>query len=128
MVSFAYDALNRHVKTEQLFGGRSYSMDYAYDAVGNRTSMATPWGKYDYTYDALNRLTGIVNPQNVTISFGYDAVGRRTSKKIFRSAPEILAETSYSYDAAGQLLDITNKAGGKVLAFSNDLTPVIQTS
>ena len=119
MVSFTYDALNRPVKTEQLFAGRSYAIAYAYDAVGNRTSMTTPWGKYTYTYDALNRQTGIVNPQGINVSFGYDAVGRRTSKKIFKTTPELLAETSYSYDAAGQLLNITNKAGGKVVAFTN---------
>ncbi|MGD9642098.1 MAG: RHS repeat domain-containing protein [Elusimicrobiales bacterium] len=119
MVSFAYDALNRPVKTEQLFAGRSYAIAYAYDTVGNRTSMTTPWGKYDYTYDALNRQTGIVNPQGITVTFSYDAVGRRTKKSIFKNSPEVLAETTYSYDAAGQLLSIVNKAGGKVVAFAN---------
>ncbi len=42
-------------------------------------------------------------------------------KNIFAAARNTapLAETSYSYDAAGQLLSITNKAGGKVVAFNN---------
>ncbi|MGD9642100.1 MAG: RHS repeat domain-containing protein [Elusimicrobiales bacterium] len=118
MVSFTYDALNRPVKTEQLFAGRSYAIAYAYDAVGNRASMATPWGKYNYTYDALNRQTGIVTPQGITVTFSYDAVGRRTKKSIFKNSPEVLAETTYSYDAAGQLLSIVSKAGGKVVAFA----------
>ena len=118
-VSFVYDALNRAVETTQTFAGKSYTISYTFDAVGNRTSMTTPWGKYAYTYDALNRQTGIVNPQGINVSFGYDAVGRRTSKKIFKTTPELLAETSYSYDTAGQLLNITNKAGGKVVAFAN---------
>ena len=96
-VSFVYDALNRAVETTQAFAGKSYSISYAYDAVGNRTSMTTPWGKYTYTYDALNRQTGIVNPQGITVNFSYDAVGRRTKKVIFKNAPEILAETSYTY-------------------------------
>lgn len=118
-VEFVYDALNRPVKTEQLVAGSSYAVTYAYDAVGNRTGMTTPWGKYSYTYDALNRQTGVVNPQGISINFSYDAVGRRTKKSIFKSTPEILAETSYGYDAAGQLLNITNKAGGKVVSFTN---------
>ena len=118
-VSFVYDALNRAVETTQAFAGNSYSISYAYDAVGNRTSMTTPWGKYSYTYDALNRVTGIVNPQGINVSFGYDAIGRRTSKKMFKTTPELLAETAYTYDAAGQLLSIVNKAGGKVVAFAN---------
>ena len=117
MVSFTYDALNRPVKTEQLFGGRSYAIAYAYDAVGNLTAMATPLGKYSYTYDLLNRLAGIVNPQGINVTFGYDAVGRRTSKKIFKNAPALITATDYTYDAAGELLSITNKAGGKTIAF-----------
>ena len=117
-VSFAYDALNRPVKGEQSFGGGSHVITYTYDAVGNRTAMTTPWGKYDYTYDVLNRLTAIINPQNITISFSYDAVGRRTSKKIFKTTPELLAETSYSYDKAGQLLSIVNTAGGEIVSFA----------
>jgi len=118
-VSFVYDALNRVVETAQTLGGKTYTIGYAYDAVGNRVAMATPWGRYSYAYDALNRVTGIVNPQGITVSFGYDAVGRRTSKKVFKTAPELLAESNYVYDAAGQLLNITNKAGGKVVAFAN---------
>ena len=118
-VSFVYDALNRVVETAQAFGGKSYTVGYAYDAAGNRIAMATPWGRYSYTYDALNRVTGIVNPQGITIAFGYDAVGRRTKKTVFKNAPELLAETAYTYDAAGQLLSIVNKAGGKVVDFTN---------
>ncbi|MGD9641940.1 MAG: RHS repeat-associated core domain-containing protein [Elusimicrobiales bacterium] len=118
-VSFVYDALDRVVETDQAFGGKSYTIGYAYDAAGNRIAMATPWGRYSYTYDALDRVTGIVNPQGITIAFGYDAVGRRTKKSVFKSAPELLAETAYTYDAAGQLLSIVNKAGGKVVDFTN---------
>ncbi|MGD9641942.1 MAG: RHS repeat domain-containing protein [Elusimicrobiales bacterium] len=118
-VSFVYDALNRVVETDQAFGGKFYTIGYAYDAAGNRVAMATPWGRYSYTYDALNRVTGIVNPQGITIAFGYDAVGRRTKKSVFKSVPELLAETAYTYDAAGQLLSILNKAGGKVVDFAN---------
>ncbi|MCM2268198.1 MAG: hypothetical protein NDI60_10550 [Elusimicrobiales bacterium] len=118
-VSYTYDALDRPVEAVQSFGGKAYTIGYAYDAVGNRTAMKTPWGGFAYTYDALNRLTGLVNPQGVTVNFKYDAAGRRIKKSVFKSAPALLAETDYAYDAAGQLLGITNKAGGKVVAFNN---------
>jgi RHS repeat-associated protein len=117
-VEFAYDALNRPVKTAQTFGGGTYAITYAYDAVGNRTGMTTPLGEYNYTYDALNRLTSIVNPQGINITFAYDAVGRRTKKTVFKALPETLAGTDYTYDKAGQLLSIVNKAGGKVISFA----------
>ncbi len=120
-VAFVYDALNRAVETRQSFAGKTYTISYAYDAVGNRTMMATPWGKYSYTYDVLNRVNAITNPQGIQINFKYDAAGRRTGKTVFAAARNTapLAETAYSYDAAGQLLSITNKAGGKVVAFDN---------
>ncbi|MCM2268200.1 MAG: hypothetical protein NDI60_10560 [Elusimicrobiales bacterium] len=118
-VSYTYDALNRVAGSVQAFGGAAHVIAYAYDAVGNRTAMKTPWGGYTYTYDALNRLTGLVNPQGVTVNFKYDAAGRRIKKSVFKNAPALLAETDYAYDAAGQLLAIANKAGGKVVAFNN---------
>ncbi len=118
-VSYTYDQLNRPITTSQAFAGKTYPITYSYDAVGNRVSMTTPWGKYSYTYDALNRLTSILNPQGITAAFTYDAVGRRTSKKIFKATPELLAEADYTYDAAGELLSITNKADNKVVAFAN---------
>jgi len=118
-VAYTYDALDRPVETKQTFAGKTYAIAYAYDAVGNRTAMKTPWGDFSYTYDALNRLTGLVNPQGITVAFKYDAAGRRVKKTIFKTAPSLLAETDYAYDAAGQLLSIVNKAGGRVAAFNN---------
>ena len=118
-VEFAYDALNRAVETRQSFAGKTYTIGYGYDAVGNRTFMQTPWGKYSYTYDALNRAESITNPQGIVVSFRYDAAGRRTEKSVFSAARAPLASTRYSYDAAGQLLSIVNKAGDRTVAFAN---------
>ena len=84
-VEFAYDALNRPVKTAQTFGGGTYAITYAYDAVGNRTGMTTPWGEYNYTYDALNRLTSIVDPQGINITFAYDGTVGNISAVIANS-------------------------------------------
>ncbi|HNT78992.1 MAG TPA: hypothetical protein PKH77_28645, partial [Anaerolineae bacterium] len=74
-VRFAYDALDRPAGTTQAFGGGTYTLRYTYDAVGNRTAMSTTWGEYNYTYDALNRVISIVNPQGINVTLAYDAVG-----------------------------------------------------
>ncbi len=118
-VSYTYDALNRVTGTGQTFAGKTYTINYVYDAVGNRTLMSTPWGKYTYAYDILNRLGSITNPQGILITFTYDAAGRRTGKSILSSSAQPLTSTTYSYDAAGQLLSINNKAGSKTVAFAN---------
>jgi YD repeat-containing protein len=101
-LAMTYDALNRATQViETLPDGRSFTLNYSYDADGNRTGMSTPWGNFVYTYDALNRETSVTNPQNEKFSFSYDADGRRISL----SYPNGV-QTSYGYDAAGQLLQI----------------------
>ena len=119
-VAFAYDALNRVAVTTQTVAGRPYAITYTYDASGNRTGMGTPWGAYSYTYDALNRVTDIVNPQGTRINFKYDAAGRRQAKSIYRAGAAVpLNATAYAYDAAGQVTGIVSRAGGVEVAFAS---------
>ena len=73
---------------------------------------------YSYTYDALNRLTGITNPDASTASYRYDNAGNRTNATVsgvmtpatFDGADQMLANgtTNYTYDANGNL----TSAGG----------------
>ncbi|MEV7807695.1 LamG-like jellyroll fold domain-containing protein [Microbispora sp. NPDC088329] len=56
---------------------------YGYDLAGNPTSSTSPEGRVTTrTFDALNRLTSLVEPvsasESITTSFGYDANGART--------------------------------------------------
>ena len=114
-IATSYDALNRATQViETLPNGRSFTLNYSYDADGNRTGMSTPWGNFVYTYDALNRETSVTNPQNETFKFGYDANGRRVSLGYPNGV-----QTSYGYDAAGQLLQIVHQKNGTALAFMN---------
>jgi RHS repeat-associated protein len=75
---------------------------YTYDAVGNRLSMSTPEGNYSYSYDAIYRLTGEVNPVGGTYSYTYDAVGNRLS--MTHNGQTI----NYVYDAGNKLLQAGN--------------------
>jgi len=75
---------------------------YTYDAVGNRLSMSTPEGNYSYSYDAIYRLTGEVNPIGGTYSYTYDAVGNRLS--MTHNGQTI----NYVYDAGNKLLQAGN--------------------
>ena len=75
---------------------------YTYDAVGNGLSMSTPEGNYSYSYDAIYRLTGEVNPVGGTYSYTYDAVGNRLS--MTRNGQTI----NYVYDAGNKLLQAGN--------------------
>ena len=59
-----------------------------------------------YSYDSLNRLTGLANTNSGSFGFGYDALGRRTSL----TRPNGV-NTSYSYDTLSRLLSVLHNGG-----------------
>jgi YD repeat-containing protein len=108
---------------------------YDYDANGNLTNVDYPVGTADlrYAYDALNRLTNMVDAVGTT-AFTYDAAGNLKSEDgpwasdtvsytYHSGVPRLrtglsLAQPSgawtngYGYDAAGRLTNVTSLAGG----------------
>jgi len=67
-------------------------VNYAFDLNGNLTQIADPSGTYTFNYDHMNRLTSTV--------VSYSFLGARTFT------------TSYTYDAAGNRLTMTDPEGG----------------
>ena len=72
---------------------------FSYDSRGNRTLMADSTGRYTSTYDALNRVATVENPQTKTLNFTYDSVLNRRTMQTADSG-----RFTYSYDTASQLL------------------------
>ena len=70
------------------------SVSYAYDEVGNRTTMTDATGVTTYTYDDLDRLTQVAGP-NGTVSYGYDLFDNRTALTYPGSKT-----VTYAYDLA----------------------------
>jgi RHS repeat-associated protein len=89
------------------------SITYTLDDVGNRLAMVDGSGTTSYTYDELNRLTGVSYPTGspASVSYTYDAMGNRLT------LVEDGVTTSYSYDAADRL---TSTTGGSSLSFTWD--------
>jgi len=56
VIEYEYDGLCRLTGANYSTGER---LQYAYDAVGNRTTMTTTAGATLYQYDAANRLTAV---------------------------------------------------------------------
>ncbi len=118
-LAMTYDADNRVTQVvETLPNNQAFTISYTYDADGNRIGMSTPWGNFTYTYDALNRMTSVTNPQGETFKFSYDTDGRRVSLT-YPSSNGVVA--TYSYDAAGQLIQIMHQKSGSgtLIAFSS---------
>lgn len=85
---------------------------YAYDPAGRRVSMeAYGKGIFTYAYDAAGRQTQVLTPQLQSTSIGYGAVGRVTARQ-FASG----AMTTQTYDAAGNVLGITNDSPASLVS------------
>jgi RHS repeat-associated protein len=103
--------------------------DYAYDALGRRTSMTTLEGKTNYGYDATGQLTSVSLPNGRTIEYQYDAAGNRTkvtdSGVATNYGTNILNQyttvggATYTYDTDGNL---TKKVeGGQTSSYVYDV-------
>ena len=55
------------------------TLEYEYDANGNRTRMVGPEGTVDYVYDSRDMLVTQHDSATGTYRYTYDGAGRRTS-------------------------------------------------
>lgn len=90
---YGYDALDRLASWTQ----GTTTQSFAYDATGNRTSLAVGGAQYPYTVDpASNRLLEAAGP--TPSSFGYDAAGNLVSAS---------AKGTFAYDARLRMVRAT---------------------
>ncbi len=106
--SRVYSSLNR---LSQEIGALGQTTTYAYDNQGNVTSIDGPLpGTVDVTtnsYDALNRLTRMTDPNTGQVNYGYNALDQMTSVQDPRNLT-----TSYGYDALNNLNQRTSPDTG----------------
>ncbi|WP_238701871.1 RHS repeat domain-containing protein [Mariprofundus erugo] len=105
--------------------GSIQSLSMSYDAVGNLTSRSDGvmnWTE-SFSYDALNRITGVSGP--AVKSYAYDAIGNITNKSdvgayTYGDPKHVHAVTqaggnTYTYDANGNMLS----GGGRTLTWTS---------
>ncbi len=122
--SATYTYNNRHLAT-----GISYSapagitptsnVSFAYDAVGNRTSMTDGTGTQSYAYDQLSRMTSetrVINgvTGSFTIGYSYSLSGELKSL----TDPQGRT-TNYDYDSVGRLANVTGAGYNNASQFAN---------
>ncbi|MBI4898482.1 MAG: DUF11 domain-containing protein [Actinobacteria bacterium] len=86
------------------------SIDYAYDAAGNRTSLTRAAQVTSYAYDSLNRLSGVTDASGGNFGITRDTLGR--IKQMTRPNG---VNTNYIWDAADQVKDIVHAASAGIL-------------
>jgi len=102
-----YDNLNRLKTAGGIYGAQTY----AYDGVGNRSSLAVGSTTSSYSYSSnANQIASITNPATplpagTTGTSLYNAFRQRVQKMV------IAATTQFTYDEAGHLLEEANGSG-----------------
>ena len=86
------------------------SLNYGYDAAGNRTSLTTAAQSISYTYDDLNRLSTVTPTLGGGASYTYDAVGNRDTLTHANGVA-----TTYVYNPRNQLTTLTTTRPGNVI-------------
>ena len=112
---------------QKMHGINCLIVECKYDAEGNRTAVTYPTGyEISATYDDINRLNEIKDPDDKLIAdYDYNAM-RRTGLTLFNSGTEVTF-TSYTYDDAhnkpNHLIALSNwKAGTDICISSFDYT------
>lgn len=97
---------------------------YAYNSVGNRTSLTDRRGSQAFGYDTLDRLTSASHPLLGTPqAFAYDPVGNRTTGgSVVNAGNQLTADANYGYqyDDNGNLTRKTLLSTGNFTAYTYD--------
>jgi YD repeat-containing protein len=99
---------------------------YAYNPVGNRTSLTDRRGAQGFGYDSLDRLTSASHPLLATPqAFAYDPVGNRTTGgSVVNAGNQLTADAThtYQYDDNGNLTRKILLATGNFTQYTYDMS------
>ncbi len=121
--TYLYDVNDRLVRLGNPDGS---SIEYGYDAEGNRTSVSTrlmPMAlarTTSYTYDVLNRIATVVDPDSNISTYAYDAIGNLASIDYPNGVV-----TTYTYDSLSRLsLQVHSKVGVELERFHYEVNAI----
>ncbi|MGB8455489.1 MAG: RHS repeat domain-containing protein, partial [Anaerocolumna sp.] len=120
------------------------SYSYTYDNAGSQLTKhevinGVEKGTTAYTYDTLNRLLTVTEPQGRVTTYEYDKAGNRLKETITitdnSSGSTVTTENAYTYNNQNRLTDITTRVNNVLTGVTsytydkngNQLTTVIKT-
>jgi RHS repeat-associated protein len=110
-INYAYDPLYRLTNADYT-GAYTHSIDYSYDAAGNRLTQTVNGSLVTYTYDAADRLTSVNG-----VAYTYDANGNQLSDGM----------RTFTYDAANRLTRVVSDTLTTEYTYLGDGTRLAQT-
>ncbi len=105
---------------------------YSYDSLNRLTGLGNSWaGTFGFTYDPLSRRTSLTRPNGVNTTYGYDTLSHLLSV-VHQASGATLDGATYTYDLAGNRTSKTDLYANVTSNFSYDniyqLTGVTQGS
>ncbi|WP_325315987.1 RHS repeat-associated core domain-containing protein [Microcoleus sp. PH2017_28_MFU_U_A] len=147
--TFNYDELGRLVSRKDPDGpylASGATIEYKYDAAGNRTEIRTPSGVTTYGYDEQNRLEKVIDPDLAETKYFYDAAGNLSRTELPNGVEEVrtydelnrlklleykrlltvFSKFDYTLDPVGHRKVVTEQNGRKVEYEYDDLYRLTQ--
>ena len=128
IIANVYDIVGRlstSTRTTPLLSSKTVS--YQYDDASNRTRLTWPDGYYaNYSYDALNNPTTVIDSDSTTLAtYGYDDLARRTALNYNGTTGAAIA---YAWSPESDLTTLTSDFVGSSndVSFTNTSTPAHQ--
>ncbi|MFO1451087.1 MAG: RHS repeat-associated core domain-containing protein [Opitutaceae bacterium] len=111
-VNYGWDAGGR---LAQLTYPSGHTVAYTYDLAG-RLATVTDWSSRvtRYSWDANGRLTKVERPNGTSQTRAYNAKGLMSALRELGVGGVVIVEWTYSYDAAGQLIEETRSPAATV--------------
>jgi RHS repeat-associated protein len=113
-VANSYDGFGRLAAAATNVDGTIRTLTSSHDAESNRIALTGDPGAWGYasawSYDGLDRLSGLNEAGHPIVQVGYDAAARRSSLGLgFDAFP---SSAAYTYDPAGRLQGLTHHLAG----------------
>ena len=108
--TYQYNELGRLESLTHAGKDEKESFVFAYDANGNKIRATRQINghldegrSYEYQYDAMNQLIGVVQGRKTVRSYAYDAFGNRIEKRDYTGEQPL--HTTYQYNVKNQLIE-----------------------